>query len=111
MPMPEHKDEIDPVLEDGSVLTDELAEQIADEAERGEYDFERARRQKRMPDGTWADDGPVVGRPSLSGEPGRSPMLTVRVTPALFERARAVAEREGKSISDVLREALEARVA
>jgi hypothetical protein len=100
-----------PVTLRGTEITDERAERIADEAERGEYDFAGARRQRKLPDGTWVDDGPVVGRPSLSGEPGRSPMLTVRVPAALAEQARALAERDGKSVSDVLREALEAHVA
>jgi hypothetical protein len=51
------------------------------------------------------------GRPSLSGEASVSPRIVFRVTPDVRDRAAAIAAREGKTISQLAREALEARVA
>ena len=51
------------------------------------------------------------GRPSLSGEPARSPQIAFRVPAALRDRAAAVAAAEGKTVSQLAREALEARLA
>jgi predicted HicB family RNase H-like nuclease len=39
-----------------------------------------------------------------------SPRVSFRVTPGVRERAAIIAEREGKTISQLAREALEARV-
>lgn len=50
------------------------------------------------------------GRPALS-EDGPSPSIAFRVPATLRERAKTIAEREGKSVSQLAREALEARVA
>ena len=50
------------------------------------------------------------GRPSLTGEPAVSPRIAFRVTPGVRNRAAQIAAREGKSISQLAREALEARV-
>ncbi|MCW2713252.1 MAG: hypothetical protein JWN88_299 [Frankiales bacterium] len=47
------------------------------------------------------------GRPSLTGTRGTSPQVTFRVTPELRARAAAEADRQGRRISDVAREALE----
>jgi len=47
------------------------------------------------------------GRPSLTGTKGISPQVTFRVTPELRARAAAEADRQGRRISDVAREALE----
>jgi hypothetical protein len=74
----------------GTPITDALAEQLADEAERG-YDLSLGRR---------------VGRPSLAGR-GVSPRVNFRTTPRLHERARRRAAKEGKTISELAREALE----
>lgn len=79
-----------PVSKSGAAITEELAEQLADEAEQG-YDLTRGRR---------------VGRPSLAGA-GVSPRVNFRTTRSLHERARRVAIREGKTISALAREALE----
>jgi len=79
-----------PISKSGTPVTDELAERLADEAERG-YDLRRGKR---------------IGRRSLSGR-GVSPRLNIRTTPALAERVRLRAQREGKSVSDLAREALE----
>ena len=48
-----------------------------------------------------------VGRPSLSGPRERSPQVTFRLPKRLVERVEAVAAREGKSVSQLGREALE----
>lgn len=79
----------------GTPITEELAEQLAREAEAG-YDLDDTRR---------------VGRRSLAGGAGRSPRVNFRLTPSLHRTVAARAEREGKSVSELAREALEAYVA
>lgn len=74
-------------LADGSRLTEEIAEGIVDDVRR------------------------ASGRPSLSGKAAPSPQIAFRVAPDVRDRAAEVAAREGKTISQVAREALEARVA
>ncbi|MDA8401172.1 MAG: CopG family transcriptional regulator [Actinomycetota bacterium] len=51
------------------------------------------------------------GRPSLSGRGARSPQIAFRVPPEVRDRAADVAAREGKTVSQIAREALEARLA
>jgi predicted HicB family RNase H-like nuclease len=70
-------------LKEGRRLTEDLAEQLAEETLRR------------------------VGRPSLSGAKEHSPHLGVRVSPELNRRVRARAAAEGKRPSDIVREALE----
>ncbi len=79
------------VSKSGTPITEELAEQLAKEAEAGS-DLSGARQ---------------VGRKSLSGGSGRSPRLNIRTTVSLYERALAKAMREGKTLSQLAREALE----
>ena len=50
------------------------------------------------------------GRPSLTGEAAASPRVTFRLPPDIRDRAAAIAEREGKTISQLALEALEERV-
>ena len=78
--------------EAGTPVTDELIEQLADEAERG-YDVDAvvARRGKR-------------GRPRLGTEP--STVESVRLDPELKELLVRRAEEEGVPVSEVIREAL-----
>lgn len=71
----------------GTVITDELADQLA--AEAG-YQLRPGR-----------------GRPSLAGHPDASPQVTFRLPTALRDRAQARAENEGKTVSAIAREALE----
>ena len=52
----------------------------------------------------------ATGRPLLSGT-ATSPQIAFRVAATLRERAAAVAAREGKTISQLAREALEERIA
>jgi hypothetical protein len=83
-----------PQSKHGIPITDELAERLAAEAEQG-YDLSLGRR---------------VGRKSLAGGAGQSPRLNFRTTHELYERASAQAQREGKSVSQLAREALERHV-
>lgn len=77
----------------GEKVTAKLVAELAAEAEAG-YDLESAERVRVGP-----------GRPSL-GE-GKSPRITYRVAPSLFERAKARAQTEGRTISDIARDALQ----
>lgn len=74
-------------LADGSRLTQEVAEGMVEQVRRS------------------------VGRPSLSGEAVASPQIAFRVAPSVRDRAAEIAAREGKTISQLAREALEERVA
>ena len=51
------------------------------------------------------------GRPSLTGRAAVSPRIAFRVDPRVRDSAAQIADREGKTISQLAREALEARVA
>ena len=75
----------------GEVLTDEDIEALADEAERG-YDLDKAIKV-------------TVGRPSL-GAKGVSPRLSFRATPELYRAVQRRAKKEGRSVSDLAREAV-----
>jgi hypothetical protein len=72
-------------LADGTRLTPQIAEEMA----------ESALRQVR------------AGRPSLAGRGGRSPQVSFRVPPSLRDAAERQARREGKSVSQLAREVLE----
>lgn len=76
----------------GTPVTDELIEQLADEAERG-YDVDEliARRGTR-------------GRPRLGVE--KSTVESVRLDPELKDRLVRRAEDEGVPVSEVIRDAL-----
>jgi Ribbon-helix-helix protein, copG family len=75
----------------GDLLTDELADALAEEAERG-YDLTKATRLTH-------------GRPSL-GPTGVSPRVQVRVDPELAEALKARAQLEQRSVSEIARTAL-----
>jgi hypothetical protein len=79
------------VAKSGAPITEELAERLAREAEGG-YDLSRGRK---------------IGRKSLSGGGGRSPRLNIRTPVDLYEKALAKATKEGKTLSQLAREALE----
>ena len=74
-------------LKDGTRLTDEVADEIVDQLRRSS------------------------GRPSLSGQATASPQIAFRVPSAVRDRAAEIAAREGKTISQLAREALEDRIA
>lgn len=73
-------------LADGTRLTPQVVETIVEEIRRG------------------------GGRPSLSGAPARSPQIAFRVPPEIRQRAERAAADEGKTVSQLAREALEARL-
>ena len=74
-------------LADGTRLTEQKAADIVDEVRRR------------------------GGRPSLTGRGAVSPRIAFRVDPRVRDSAAQIADREGKTISQLAREALEARVA
>ena len=80
-------DEEDVRLADGTRLTSETAEEIVETTRR------------------------VAGRPSLSGDARHSPQIAFRVPRKLRDRAARVAAKEGKTVSELAREALEERIA
>ncbi len=73
-------------LQDGTRLTDEVADDIMEQVRR------------------------TAGRPSLSGQAAASPQISFRVAPAVRDRAAEVAAKEGKTVSELAREALEDRL-
>lgn len=75
----------------GAEISPQTADAIASEAERG-YDLSKARRRR-------------VGRPSLGGR-GASPRVSFRATPELYKAAQQRARKEGRTISDLAREAV-----
>lgn len=81
----------------GTKLSEGDLAALGAEAERG-YDLERARRVR-------------VGRPSLAGEAGASPRLQLRVDRELADELRSRAAKEGRSVSDLARDALRRYVA
>jgi len=84
-------DEVLGVTRDGTVITEELAEQWADDFEKNPPDLSTWKRR-------------YVGRPSL-GPKGHSPRVSFRVPPDLYKAAWARADKEGRSLSDLAREA------
>lgn len=80
-----------PKTKAGVEITPEIADALAGEAERG-YDLSKAKRRR-------------VGRPSLAGG-GASPRLSFRTTPDLYRAAQKRAKEEGRSVSDLAREAV-----
>lgn len=69
---------------DGSQLTEERAQEIVEEVRRGR---------------------PALGR--TRGKRGHSPQITVRVTEATRTKADKRAQAEGRTVSELAREALE----
>lgn len=80
-----------PKTKAGTEITPEIANALAAEAERG-YDLSKAKPRR-------------VGRPSLAGA-GPSPRLSFRTTPSLYLAAQKRAKEEGRSVSDLAREAV-----
>lgn len=87
------KDEVLGVTRSGTVITEELAEQWAEEIEKEPPDPSTLRRR-------------YVGRPSL-GPNGLSPRVSFRVSPELHKAAWARADKEGRSLSELAREAFD----
>lgn len=80
-----------PKTKAGTEITPEIVDSLAAEAERG-YDLSKAKPRR-------------VGRPSLAGA-GASPRLSFRATPDLYRAAQKRAKEEGRSVSDLAREAV-----
>jgi len=80
-------------LKDGTVLTDDLLDELVDEAEAG-YDPASLRPAPGR-----------AGRPPLGGE-GASPRIQFRAPAGVYELARARAAREGRTVSAVMRDLL-----
>ena len=76
----------------GTKLTRKYEEQLAAEAEAGFDLNELAARP--------------VGRPSLTGRPGKSRRLDLRVDDDTFAAVHELAERQQRPVSDVVRDAL-----
>lgn len=85
------EEELQWVTNSGAVITEEIAEQMAEEFERDGLDLSKVERR-------------YVGRPSL-GPSGHSPRVSFRVPPDLYKAAWARADKEGRSLSDLAREA------
>lgn len=81
------------VTHGGTVITEELAEKWAEEIEQNPPDPSQLERR-------------YVGRPSLS-EAGRSPRVSCRVPMNVYKAAWKRADKEGRSLSSLAREALE----
>jgi hypothetical protein len=76
----------------GTDLSGERERALAQEAEAG---FDPAGLTRRR-----------VGRPSLSGGPGHSSRLGLRLDDDTYQSIRRLAERQHRKISDVVREAI-----
>lgn len=77
------------IRKDGTRLTEADAEQLAKESHE--------RITKRV----------KAGRPSLSGRSVESPQLGLRITPSQRTKLQARAKREGKKVSDIVRDAID----
>jgi hypothetical protein len=89
----ESGDEVLGITRGGTVITEQLAEQWAEEIEKNPPDPSQLERR-------------YVGRPSLS-EAGRSPRVSFRASMDLYKAAWKRADDEGRSLSSLAREALE----
>ena len=75
----------------GAVITEKVAAEMAEDFEKNPPDLS-----------TW--ERRYVGRPSL-GPNGPSPRVSFRAPPELYKAAWARADKEGRSLSDLAREA------
>jgi hypothetical protein len=85
------EDEVLGVTRSGLVITEKVAEEMAEDFETNPPDPSKLRRR-------------YVGRPSL-GPNGLSPRVSFRVPPDLYKAAWARADKEGRSLSELAREA------
>ncbi|HEX5983277.1 MAG TPA: hypothetical protein VFY69_03635 [Solirubrobacterales bacterium] len=85
------EEEILGVTRSGMVITEKVAEEMAEEIERNPPDPSKLERR-------------YVGRPSL-GPGGHSPRVSFRISPELHKAAWKRADKEGRSLSDLAREA------
>jgi CRISPR-associated endonuclease/helicase Cas3 len=85
------KTQENPKTKSGTEVDRQVVDGLASEAEHG-YDLSKARPRR-------------VGRPSLGGR-GASPRVSFRTTPELYHAAQRRAEKEGRTVSDLAREAV-----
>ncbi len=83
----------------GMVLDDKKVEELVREIEDDATEW-----SEPLPQSQWPVRG--RGRPSLTGEPQHSPRVTFRLDPEERDKAAERAEREGKTVSELAREAL-----
>ncbi len=83
----------------GMMLDDKKIEELVREVEDDATEWSRP-----LPKSQWPVRG--RGRPSLTGESQHSPRVTFRLDPEVREKAVERAEREGKTVSELAREAL-----
>ena len=76
----------------GTRLDPEVEERLAEEAESG---FDPATLTRRH-----------AGSPSLSGRPGHSNRVDLRVDDETYEAIRRIADQDNRKISDVVRDAI-----
>jgi len=81
------------VTDSGKVITEKVAEEMAEDFETNPPDLSTWKRR-------------YVGRPSL-GPNGLSPRVSFRVPPDLHKAAWARADKEGRSLSELAREAFD----
>lgn len=78
-------------LKDGTPVTDDMVEKMADEAEKG-YDVDEIRRRR------------AGGRPAMGSGPAS--VESVRLEPELKKQLLLRASKDGVSVSEVIRKAL-----
>ncbi len=82
------------------VLDDKKVEELVREIEDDATEW-----SEPLPKSQWPVRG--RGRPSLTGESQHSPRVTFRLDPDVREKVAKRAEHEGKTVSELAREALE----
>lgn len=87
------EEELHWVTDSGKVITEKVAEEMAEDFEKNPPDLSTWHRR-------------YVGRPSL-GPNGLSPRISFRVPPELHKAAWARADKEGRSLSELAREAFD----
>ena len=85
------EEEILAVTRSGMVITEKIAAEMGEDFEKNPPDLSKWERR-------------YVGRPSL-GPDGPSPRVSFRAPPDLYKAAWARADKEGRSLSDLAREA------
>ena len=83
----------------GMVLDDKKVEELVREIEDDATEW-----SEPLAKSQWPVRG--RGRPSLTGESQHSPRVTFRLDPEVRDKAAERAEREGKTVSELAREAL-----
>lgn len=84
----------------------------------GETDIDLEAEDVRLPDGSRLTEAKVdeiverlharhPGRPSVSGERGHTPAMTVRVSPAARAALEEIATAQGRRLADVSRDAID----